>query len=161
VGALKGRQDFAMPQSLARNLIHLVFSTKNREPVLAEAVRLPLCAYASAVLRELDSHVIAMNAWHDHVHTLFALSKNHSLAQVVMEVKRATSKWIKTQGTGFAKFHWQSGYGAFSIGQSGVEEVKAYIANQAEHHRVKSFEEEFRSILKRYEIEFDERYVWD
>jgi len=150
-----------MPQSLARNLIHLVFSTKNREPVLAEAVRLPLCAYASAVLRELDSHVIAMNAWHDHVHTLFALSKNHSLAQVVMEVKRATSKWIKTQGTGFAKFHWQSGYGAFSIGQSGVEEVKAYIANQAEHHRVKSFEEEFRSILKRYEIEFDERYVWD
>jgi len=76
-------------------------------------------------------------------------------------VKRATSKWIKTQGTGFRKFHWQSGYGAFSIGQSGVEEVKTYIANQAEHHRVKSFEEEFRSFLKRYEIEFDERYVWD
>jgi putative transposase len=161
VGALKGRRDFPMPQSLARNLIHLVFSTKNREPVLAEAVRLPLCAYASAVLRELDSHVIAMNAWRDHVHILFTLSKNHSLAQVVMEVKRATSKWIKTQGTGFAKFHWQSGYGAFSIGQSGVEEVKTYIANQAEHHRVKSFEEEFRSFLKRYEIEFDERYVWD
>jgi len=150
-----------MPQSLARNLIHLVFSTKNREPVLAEAVRVPLCAYASAVLRELDSHVIAMNAWHDHVHILFTLSKNHSLSQVVMEVKRATSKWIKTQGTGFAKFHWQSGYGAFSIGQSGVEEMKTYIANQAEHHRVKSFEEEFRSFLKRYEIEFDERYVWD
>jgi REP-associated tyrosine transposase len=161
VGALKGRRDFPMPQSLARNLIHLVFSTKNREPVLAEAVRLPLCAYASAVLRELDSHVIAMNAWRDHVHILFTLSKNHALAQVVMEVKRATSKWIKTQGTGFSKFHWQSGYGAFSIGQSGVEEVKTYIANQAEHHRVKSFEEEFRSFLKRYEIEFDERYVWD
>jgi putative transposase len=77
-----------MPQSLARNLIHLVFSTKNREPVLAEAVRLPLSAYASAVLRELDSHVIAINAWRDHVHILFTLSKNHSLAQVVMEVKR-------------------------------------------------------------------------
>jgi putative transposase len=150
-----------MPQSLARNLIHLVFSTKNREPVLAEAVRLPLCAYASAVLRELDSNVIAMNAWRDHVHILFTLSKNHSLAQVVMEVKRATSKWIKKQGMESAKFHWQSGYGAFSIGQSGVEEVKTYIANQAEHHRVKSFEEEFRSFLKRYEIEFDERYIWD
>jgi REP element-mobilizing transposase RayT len=150
-----------MPQSLARNLIHLVFSTKNREPVLAEAVRLPLCAYASAVLRELDSNVIAMNAWRDHVHILFTLSKNHSLAQVVMEVKRATSKWIKKQGMEFAKFHWQSGYGAFSIGQSGVEEVKTYIANQAEHHRVKSFEEEFRPFLKRYEIEFDERYIWD
>jgi putative transposase len=150
-----------MPQSLARNLIHLVFSTKNREPVLTEAIRLPLCAYASGVLHELDSQVIAINAWRDHVHILLTLSKNHSLAQAVMEVKRATSKWIKTQGTGFAKFHWQSGYGAFSIGQSGVEEVKAYIASQAAHHRAKSFEEEFRSFLKRYEIDFDERYVWD
>jgi len=150
-----------MPQSLAKILVHLVFSTKNREPILAEFVRAPLCAYASAVLRDLDSHVIAINAWHDHVHILFALSKNHSLSQVVMEVKRATSKWIKTQGKAFAKFHWQSGYGAFSIGQSGVEEVKTYIANQAEHHRVKSFEEEFRSFLKRYQVEFDERYIWD
>jgi putative transposase len=150
-----------MPQSLSKNLIHLVFSTKNREPVLTEAVREPLCAYASAVLRDLDSHVIAMSAWHDHVHILLELSKNHSLARIVMEVKRATSKWIKTQGKGFAGFHWQNGYGAFSIGQSGVEEVTKYIANQAEHHRVKSFQEEFRSFLKRYEIEFDERYVWD
>ena len=150
-----------MPQSLAKILVHLVFSTKNREPVLTEPVRAPLCAYASAVLRDLDSHVVAINAWRDHVHILFTLSKNRSLAQVVMEVKRATSKWIKTQGPEFAKFHWQSGYGAFSIGQSGVDEVKTYIANQAGHHRVKSFEEEFRSLLKRYEIEFDERYVWD
>src|ERR1700693_3216161 len=105
-GRLKGRQDSSMPQSLTKNLIHLVFSTKNREPVLTEPVRGPLCAYAAAVLRDLDSHTIAINAWRDHVHILFALSKNHSLAQVVMEVKRATSKWIKTQGTAFAKFHW-------------------------------------------------------
>jgi putative transposase len=161
VGALKGREDSAMPQSLAKILVHLVFSTKNREPILTEPVREPLCAYASAVLRDLDSHVVAINAWHDHVHVLFALSKNHSLAQVVMEVKRASSKWIKTQGREFAGFHWQIGYGAFSIGQSGVDEVKTYIANQAKHRRAKSFEEEFRSFLKRYQIEFDERYVWD
>jgi REP element-mobilizing transposase RayT len=161
VCALKGREDSAMPQSLAKILVHLVFSTKNREPILTEPVRDPLCAYASAVLRDLDSHVVAINAWRDHVHILFALNKNHSLAQVVMEVKRATSKWIKTQGKEFAGFHWQSGYGAFSIGQSGVDEVKTYIANQAKHHRVKSFEEEFRSFLKRYQVEFDERYVWD
>ena len=83
------------------------------------------------------------------------------MAQIIMEVKRATSKWIKTQGTEFARFHWQSGYGAFSIGQSGVDGVKTYIANQAKHHLAKSFEEEFRSFLKRYQIEFDERYVWD
>lgn len=150
-----------MPQSLAKNLIHVVFSTKNREPTLTDPVGGPLCAYASAVLRDLDSQVIAINAWGDHVHILFTLSRNHSLARVVMEVKRATSKWIKTQGRGFAKFHWQNGYGAFSIGQSGVEEVTKYIANQAEHHRVKSFEEELWSVLKKYQIEFDERYVWD
>ena len=110
-----------MPQSLAKNLVHLVFSTNNREAILSESVRDPFCAYASAVLRDLDSPVIAINAWRDHVHILSALSKNHSLAQIVMEVKRATSKWIKTQGKPFAKFHWQSGYGAFSICQSGVE----------------------------------------
>jgi REP element-mobilizing transposase RayT len=150
-----------MPQSLAKNLIHLVFSTKNREPVLTEPIRGPLCAYASGVLRDLDSPAIAKNAWRDHIHILFVLSKNHALSQVVMEVKRATSKWIKTQGKELAKFHWQSGYGAFSIGQSGVDEVKTYIANQAKHHRVKTFQEEFRSFLKRYQIEFDERYVWD
>jgi putative transposase len=161
LGALKGRQDSAMPQSLAKNLVHLVFSTKNRERVLTEPVREPLCLYAAAVLRDLDSHVLAINAWHNHVHILFSLSKNHSLARIVMEVKRGTSKWIKTQGAGFANFHWQSGYGAFSIGQSGVDEVKSYIANQAKHHQVKSFEEEFRSFLKRYQVEFDERYMWD
>jgi len=150
-----------MPQSLAKNLIHLVFSTKNREPVLTESVRVPLCAYASGVLRDLDSPALAVNAWRDHVHILFTLSKNHSLSHVIMEVKRETSKWIKTQGTAFAIFHWQNGYGAFSIGQSGVEEVKTYIGNQAKHHRVTTFDEEFRSLLKRYQVEFDERYLWD
>jgi putative transposase len=161
IGALKGRQDSSMPQSLAKNLIHLVFSTKNRDPLLTEHIRTPLCEYASAVLRDLESHVIAIDAWNNHVHILFTLSRNHSLARVVMEVKRATSKWIKTQGRGFTKFHWQNGYGAFSIGQSGVEEVTKYISNQADHHRIRSFEEELRSFLKRYEIEFDERYAWD
>jgi REP element-mobilizing transposase RayT len=161
VGALKGRQDSAMPQSLAKNLIHLVFSTKNREPVLIESIRGSLCAYASGVLWDLDSPTIAVNAWRDHVHILFVLNKNHPLSQFIMGVKRATSKWIKTQGTEFAKFHWQNGYGAFSIGQSGVDEVKTYIANQAKHHRAKTFEEEFRSFLKRYQVEFDERYLWD
>src|SRR5258706_7218055 len=99
-----------MPQSLAKNLIHLVFSTKNRESVLTESVSSPLCAYAAAVLRGLDSPVLAVSAWRDHIHILFVLSKNYPLSQVVMEVKRATSKWIKNQGKEFAKFHWQSGY---------------------------------------------------
>jgi len=150
-----------VPQSLAKNLIHLVFSTRNREPLLAEAVREPLCAYAAGILRDLDSPAIAVNAWRDHVHVLFSLSKNRALSQVVMEVKRATSKWLKTNGAGFANFHWQAGYGAFSIGQSGVAEATAYIADQPKHHRRKSFEDELRALLKLYELAFDERYLWD
>jgi putative transposase len=111
-----------MPQSLAKNLIHLVFSTSKREPVLAEAVREALCAYAAGVLRDLDSPAIAINTGRDHLHALFSLSKNRplALAQVVMELKRGTSKWLKTKGAEFANFHWRAGYGAFSIGQSGV-----------------------------------------
>jgi putative transposase len=92
---------------------------------------------------------------------LFSLSKNQALSQVVMELKRASSKWLKTIGAEFANFHWQGGYGAFSIGQSGVAEATAYIADQPKHHRRRSFEEELRALLKLYELEFDERYLWD
>ena len=147
-----------MPQSLAKNLIHLVFST---QPWLSEPMRTPLCAYASAILRDLDSPAIASNAWRDHVHVLLSLSKNRALAQVVMELKRATSKGLKTKDIGLRGFHWRAGYGAFSIGQSGLQETIAYIVHQAEHHRRRTFEEEMRTLLKLYEVEFDERYLWD
>jgi putative transposase len=150
-----------VPQSLVKNLIHLVFSTRNREPVLPEVLRDPQCAYAAGVLRDLDSLAIAINAWRNHVHVLFTLSKNQPLSQVVMEVKRATSKWLKTKGAEFTNFHWQAGYGAFSIGQSGLAEATAYIAHQPEHHRRKTFEEELRALLKLYQLEFDERHLWD
>ena len=150
-----------MPQSLAKNLIHLVFSTSKREPVLAEAVRGPLCAYAAGVLRDLDAPSIAINAWRDHVHVLFRLSKNQPLSRIVMEVKRATSKWLKTKGAHFANFHWQAGYGPFSIGQSGLREAVTYIANPPKHHRRRTFDEELLGLLKLYELEFDERHLWD
>jgi putative transposase len=148
-------------QSLAKNLIHLVFSTRNREPLLLDALHDSLCAYAAGILCRLDSPVIAINSWRDHVHVLFSLSKNQPLSQVVMEVKRATSKWLKTNGPEFANFHLQAGYGAFSIGQSGITEASAYIAHQAEHQSKRTFEDELRALLKHYELEFDERYLWD
>jgi REP element-mobilizing transposase RayT len=97
----------------------------------------------------------------DHVHSLFALSKNHSIAEIVYEVKRGSSKWIKTQASAFRNFHWQSGYGAFSVSQSHVDQVRKYIAEQERHHRRHTFQDEFREILGRYEIAYDERYVWD
>src|SRR5579863_6472967 len=148
-----------MSQSLAKNLIHLTFSTKDREPCLSPGTRDGLHRYMSGILADLDSPVLAVNSVADHAHLLFNLNKNQALAQVVMELKRGSSKWLKTQGTQFDKFHWQAGYGAFSVGQSGVSGVRTYIAQQEQHHRVRTFQEEFRSFLKRYELAFDEEYL--
>ena len=105
--------------------------------------------------------MLASDAWRDHVHVLFSLSKNHPLADVVMQVKRATSKWLKATSSEFTSFHWQAGYGAFSIGQSGLEDTIAYIGRQPEHHRKRTFKQEFRGLMKLYQLEFDERYLWD
>jgi putative transposase len=150
-----------MPQSLARNLIHLIYSTKDRRPVLEDGIREELHKYSCGILRDQESPALVVNSVPDHIHFLFVLSKNRALADLVREVKKGVSRWIKTNGPQFADFEWQSGYGAFSVSQSAVEEVRRYILNQAEHHRKVSFQDEFRAFLRRYEIEFDERYVWD
>lgn len=150
-----------MGQSLAKNLIHLVFSTKGRQPLLTDAVRADLHSYLAGILNDLESPALTINSVADHAHVLFSLSKNRPLAGVVMEVKRGSSKWLKTQNRGLAAFAWQSGYGAFSIGQSAIAQVERYIADQPRHHRTRSYQDEFRTLLARYEIAFDERYVWD
>ena len=150
-----------MPQSLAKNLVHLVFSTKERRPWLEDTIREDLHRYVCGILKDLESPALAVNSVADHVHLLFSLHRTKALADVAMEVKRGTSKWIKTKGPQFAGFHWQAGYGAFSVSQSAVAEVEDYIRKQAEHHQKLTFQDEFRRFLQRYEIEFDERYVWD
>jgi putative transposase len=150
-----------MSQSLAKNLIHLIYSTKNRTPCLDQEVRPRLFGYQAGILKEWDSPALLIGGVDDHIHALFCLSKNHALAKVIEEVKKGSSKWLKTQGNHFRAFHWQAGYGAFSVSQSNVEQVKRYIEDQEEHHRSQSFQEEFREFLKRHRIDFDERYVWD
>ncbi len=150
-----------MPQSLSSILIHLVFSTKNREPFITPAIESELHPYMATIFREHNSPSLIINGTKDHVHTLFALGRTITIADLVEEVKTGSSKWIKTKGRGFRNFHWQKGYGAFSIGQSNVAALKRYIRNQKQHHRHVSFQDEYRDFLKRYEIEFDERYVWD
>jgi REP element-mobilizing transposase RayT len=150
-----------MPQSLARIYLHLVFSTKNREPAIIASVRESLHAYIATVLKNLDCHANLINSVEDHVHLLFELARTVSVSQVVEEVKKSSSKWIKTQAGVSAGFAWQSGYGAFSVSQSNVEGVRAYIATQREHHRKQSFQEELRALLAKHQIAFDERYVWD
>ena len=150
-----------MPQSLARLHIHLVLSTKNREPLITDPVRDSLHAYMATVLQNLGCAPVLINSVEDHAHLLFDLSRTVSISQAAEDVKKASSKWIKTQGPEFAAFAWQSGYGAFAVSESNVEAVREYIANQREHHRKKSFQEEYRQFLERHRIAFDERYVWD
>ena len=150
-----------MSQSLAKILVHLIYSTKNREALLRNDFRDELHRYTAGILKEWDSPAILVNSVEDHVHLLFSLSKNHAVSKIVEEVKKGISKWLKTKAASLANFHWQNGYGVFSVSQSGVEEVRRYIANQAEHHRKKTFQDEFREFLKRYELTYDERYVWD
>jgi REP element-mobilizing transposase RayT len=113
------------------------------------------------IFQALKSPALAIDGTQDHVHSLFALSRVITIADVVEEVKTESSKWIKTKGPEFTNFHWQSGYGAFSIGQSQVAAVRRYIQSQKKHHRRVTFQDEFRKFLKRYQIDYDERYVWD
>ena len=151
-----------MSQSLSKMWCHLIFSTKDRYAFLSDkGIREQTHAYLAGILRKHDCPTLLVGGVSDHVHSLFALSKNRSLADIVYEVKRSSSKWIKTQGSGLAKFHWQSGYGAFSVSQSHVEQVRHYIAAQEQHHRKITFQDELREFFKRYEVEYDERYVWD
>ena len=150
-----------MPQSLSSILIHLVFSTKNREPFITEAIESELHPYLAKIFHELKSPSLAINGTSDHIHILFSLARTSVIADVVQEVKTESSKWIKTKGAEFQNFQWQRGYGAFSVGQSQVAEVKRYLARQKFHHRRITFQEEYRKFLKSYGIEYDERYVWD
>ena len=151
-----------MPQSLAKILVHTVFSTKDRRPFLRdEPLRDELYRYLGGILSNLDCQPIIVGGVEDHVHLFCALSRTCSAAEMVKEVKRGSSLWLKTRNPDLHDFAWQNGYGIFSVGFSQIESVKAYIAGQEEHHRRVSFQDEFRQLLKRYEIEFDERYVWD
>jgi putative transposase len=150
-----------MPQSLSSILIHLIFSTKNREPFLTREIDAELYAYMASIFKAMKSPALIINGTSDHIHTLFALSRVVTIASLVEEVKTESSKWIKTKGRQFRNFHWQSGYGAFSIGQSQVPTVKRYITRQKQHHRRMSFQDEYRNFLKVYKVEYDERYVWD
>ncbi|MBX3380533.1 MAG: IS200/IS605 family transposase [Phycisphaeraceae bacterium] len=150
-----------MPQSLASVPIHLVFSTKHREPFITDEVRESLHRYMAVVLNNLGCRTHLINSVEDHIHILFDLSRTVTVADAVEDVKKPSSKWIKTQGAPFATFAWQSGYGAFGVGESTLDSARAYIANQREHHRRVSFQDEYRAFMTRAGLEFDERYGWD
>jgi putative transposase len=150
-----------MAQSLAKVLVHLIFSTKCRAPLLPQTPFAALHAYAQGIFKQQKCHLIEMNNVADHVHVLFDLHRTEALSNAVMHVKKGTSRWLKEQSPDFQHFDWQDGYGAFSVGRSQRDEVVTYIRNQQQHHTRVAFQDEFRKFLDSYEIEYDERYVWD
>ena len=149
-----------MPQSLSQILIHYVFSTKNRERWIHDEHRNELHAYVGGIVDEHKGALLAAGSVEDHIHLLVVQPRTISVADLVQEIKTGSSKWIETK-SGFSGFYWQNGYGAFSISPSHRRALEIYFAGQAEHHRSVTFQEEYRRLLAKYQIEYDEKYVWD
>ena len=150
-----------MPQSLVKNYIHLIWSTKYREHLIHTPIEEELHAYLGGICKRMECHPIKIRGYTDHVHVLCMLSKKIALMKLLEEVKSHSSKWMKTKGEDLSNFYWQDGYGAFSVNPADIDRVIAYIANQKEHHSKITFQDEYRTILKRYKVEYDEKYVWD
>jgi REP element-mobilizing transposase RayT len=150
-----------MAQSLSRVLVHLIFSTKNRVPILTPAIQSELHPFLATTLTNNGCPSLRVGGVQDHVHLFFGLSRTLSISQVVELVKVSSSKWIKTNGREFSDFHWQGGFGIVSVSQSNADDVCRYIDNQEQHHKTLSFQDELREFFRKYRVEFDERYVWD
>jgi putative transposase len=151
-----------MPQSHAQAYLHVVFSTKDRAGFLQDkAFRERVHAYLAGTCKNLKCPSLRVGGIEDHVHILCQLGRTMAIADLVRELKRESSRWIKSEEAKLSRFGWQSGYGAFSISPSHVEALKQYIANQEAHHRRVSFQDEVRRLLRKYGIEWDEQYVWD
>ncbi len=150
-----------MPQSLSNVLLHLVFTTKNRQAWIDPEIEQELFPYIATICKELDCPAHKVGGADDHVHIACSLARTETVAKLLSAIKANSSKWIKEKGSQYEKFAWQSGYGAFSIGQSQVDSLRRYIENQRDHHRRESFQDEFRKLLTKYQVEYDEQYVWD
>ena len=151
-----------MPQSLAQVWLHVVFSTKERRPFLQdENFRIEMFRMLAHHVQESKCISASVGGYFDHVHLLVGLSRTITIAKLVENIKTETSKWAKTANSCTSLFSWQSGYGVFSVSHSNRGEVDAYIRDQSKRHEKLSFQDEFRAICKRHEIEIDERYVWD
>lgn len=148
-----------MPQSLFKILVHIVFSTKDRVDLIAPQIENELFKYFHGIVENKGSKLIIANGTANHVHLLVSFGKNLNIPELVGDIKPDSSKWLKTKS--FHNLYWQRGYGAFSIGQSQTEAVVKYIENQKAHHQKQDFKDEYRMLLRKYEIDYDEKYVWD
>jgi REP element-mobilizing transposase RayT len=148
-----------MPQSLAKVYIHIVFTTKTGFPFIAESVRPELHSYLIGTLSKMSIFTYEIYANPDHIHILCTLPRTLTMANLISKIKTSSSKWIKTKG--IHDFDWQDGYGIFSVSSSKVAIVENYIRKQPEHHKQANYKDELRQFFKEYEIDYDERYVWD
>jgi putative transposase len=150
-----------MPQSLSLVIIHVVFSTEDREPWIAPAMRPRLHAYLAEVARDIGCEAYRVGGVADHVHLALSLPRTVTQSDLVKQLKTASNHWLGNQDARYAGFAWQRGYGIFSIGKSQLSELVQYIDKQERHHKVRTFQDEFRALLQRYELKYDEAYVWD
>jgi putative transposase len=150
-----------MPQSLSLVIIHVIFSTKERHPFLDADTRPKLHAYLATVARNADCEAYRVGGVGDHVHLAIRLARTITIAKLVEELKTSSSKWLKTQSSSLTTFSWQRGYGCFSVGPSDLHSLCAYIDGQEEHHKTRTFQDEFRMFLKKYGVNYEEAYVWD
>ena len=149
-----------MAQSLSKILVHIIFSTKERRSWLDEVIVDELYRYIAGILKQCNCEARQIGGTENHIHILCALSKNYALNKIIEMIKIGSSKWIKTKGGIYNDFYWQSGYGAFSISSTHENVVCNYIANQKEHHKQITFEEELEKILKKHHVTYDVRYIW-
>jgi putative transposase len=150
-----------MPQSLSNVILHIIFSTKNRQPWLDSSIRPRMHAYLATICRDLGGEAFRADGVSDHVHIVTTLPRTLSQAQMIEQIKKASSKWIKPLDPRCRDFSWQRGYAAVSVSPSQLDDVLRYLQIQKEHHRTRTFQEEYRELLNRHGIKFDERYVWD
>ena len=150
-----------MPQSLSKVIVHVIFSTKNREAWLDLGVRPRMHAYLATICRDLGAELVRVGGVADHVHIIMTLPRTVSQASMIEQIKKTSSKWIKARDARYRGFFWQRGYGAFSVSPSQLAAVLKYVDAQKQHHRTRTFQEEYRDLLRRHGGDFDERYVWD
>jgi putative transposase len=150
-----------MPQSLSQVIIHIVFSTKDRHPWLDADIRPRMHAYLATVCRDCGCEAYRVGGVADHVHLAVRLGRTIIQSDLLEKIKKTSSAWIKTQGPQYSTFHWQGGYGDFSIGYSQLDDLLRYIEGQEQHHKTKTFQEEYREMLRKYNVSYDERYLWD
>ena len=150
-----------MPQSFAQLYVHIIFSTKNRTPFIDKSIQSRVFAYLATIARDEGSTSVLVGGMEDHVHILVNLPKGKAPVDIVAKVKKESSKFIKTLGNEYSDFYWQSGYGMFSVSPANCDQVRHYIETQETHHKKMSFQEELLAYLKKYNLDYDEKYLWD